>query len=235
MVIEMEDQPPIALHPGSIAILPRNDMHMLSSRHGFRPPTSARSTGTPAVESIACRPDRGRESGNLVRIPRHGESSAHPLLDALPALLVLTVAEAEASWLDSSMRLIAEQNPPPEMVARLAELFLAQAIRDYVERLPPSTRGWLAGLADPAVSKALSIIHQPLCGRPRVEELCARGRRVAIGARRALHRADRRAADALLRAVADADRRQHAPRGQENTAGSLMRSGSTARRRSTAH
>ena len=32
------------------------------------------------------------------------------------------------------------------MVARLSELFLAQAIRDYVEQLPESSGGWLRGL-----------------------------------------------------------------------------------------
>ena len=36
---------------------------------------------------------------------------------------------------------------------------MRQAIREYVERLPPEPSGWLRGLADPAVSKALSIIH----------------------------------------------------------------------------
>ena len=45
------------------------------------------------------------------------------------------------------------------MIARQAELFLSQAIRDYVEKLPPSSQGWLRGLTDPAVSRALSIIH----------------------------------------------------------------------------
>jgi pimeloyl-ACP methyl ester carboxylesterase/AraC-like DNA-binding protein len=88
------------------------------------------------------------------------KSNDHPLLDALPALLTLDVSGGEAQWLDSSMRFLAEQNPSPEMVARLAELFLAQAIREYIDRLPLGAKGWLQGLADPAVSKALSIIHK---------------------------------------------------------------------------
>jgi pimeloyl-ACP methyl ester carboxylesterase/AraC-like DNA-binding protein len=58
------------------------------------------------------------------------------------------------------MRFVAEEHPAPEIVARLAELFLAQAIREYVDQLPPSSRGWLRGLVDPAVSRALSIIHK---------------------------------------------------------------------------
>jgi pimeloyl-ACP methyl ester carboxylesterase/AraC-like DNA-binding protein len=87
-------------------------------------------------------------------------SSEHPLLDALPPLLTLDIRGGEAQWLDSSMRFLAEQNPSPEIVARLAELFLSQAIREYVEGLPAGSKGWLRGLTDPAVSKALSIIHE---------------------------------------------------------------------------
>ena len=45
------------------------------------------------------------------------------------------------------------------MVAKLAELFLTQAVREYVDHLPLGTSGWLRGLTDPAVTKALSIIH----------------------------------------------------------------------------
>ena len=172
MIIEMEGQPPVALHPGSIAILPRNDMHMLSSRKGLPPADISKinwNTGG-GVHRVSTGTE-GEKSEVWCGFLGTAKSSAHPLLDALPPLLTLTVAEGEASWLDSSMRLIAEQSPPPEMVARLAELFLAQAIRDYAERLPPSTRGWLAGLADPAVSQALSIIHQRYAEDLEVEEL----------------------------------------------------------------
>ena len=53
----------------------------------------------------------------------------------MPPLLTLNVAAARREWLDSSMRFLAEQQPSPEVVARLAELFVTQAIREYVERL----------------------------------------------------------------------------------------------------
>src|SRR4029078_789715 len=57
------------------------------------------------------------------------------------------------------MRFLAEQQPSSEVVAKLAELFLTQAVREYVEHLPLGARGWRRGLTDPAVTKALSIIH----------------------------------------------------------------------------
>lgn len=172
MIIELEGQPPIALHPGSIAILPRNDIHTLSSKSGLPPADISKiswSTGS-GIHRVATGTD-GEKAEVWCGFLGAAKSNAHPLLDALPPLLTLTVAGGEASWLDSSMRLIAEQSPPPEMVARLAELFLAQAIRDYAERLPPSTSGWLAGLNDPAVSKALAIIHRRYADDMEVEEL----------------------------------------------------------------
>ena len=87
-------------------------------------------------------PPRVRPAPTAPR-PKSGAASSAPPRAArircstrLPPLLTLDVAGGEAEWLDSSMRFLAEQQPSPEIVARLAELFLAQAVREYVERLP---------------------------------------------------------------------------------------------------
>ena len=160
MIIEVEGLPPETIDAGTIAILPRNDPHTLASRTGL-PPADAEDVlwvteqGVHHVEIGTEGPKNEIWCGFLGA----AKSSAHPLLDALPPLLTLDVAGGEAQWLESSLRFLAEQNPGPETVAKLSELFLAQAIREYVGKLPPSSKGWLRGLADPAVSKVLSIIH----------------------------------------------------------------------------
>jgi pimeloyl-ACP methyl ester carboxylesterase/AraC-like DNA-binding protein len=160
MLIEVEGQPPVVIDAGTVAILPRNDAHMLASRSGL-PPADASDVHwvtSEGVHHVAVGTD-GPKSEIWCGFLGAAKSSAHPLLDALPPLLTLDVTGGEAQWLESSMRFLAEQNPPADMVAKLAELFLSQAIRDYVGNLPPSSKGWLKGLADPAVSKALSVIH----------------------------------------------------------------------------
>ena len=48
------------------------------------------------------------------------------------------------------------------VLARLSELLFVEAIRRYIETLPPAQTGWLAGLRDPVVGQALSALH----GRP---------------------------------------------------------------------
>ena len=172
VIVEVEGQPPVSLGPGSIAILPRNDPHMLASRSGL-PPADVSEVGwitADGVHHVANGTD-GPKTEVWCGFLGTAKSSAHPLLDALPAMLTLDVSGGEAQWLDSSMRFLAEQNPSPEMVARLAELFLSQAIREYVDSLPPGSDGWLRGLADPAVSKALSIIHQRYAEELDVETL----------------------------------------------------------------
>jgi pimeloyl-ACP methyl ester carboxylesterase/AraC-like DNA-binding protein len=96
---------------------------------------------------------------------------SHPVLDALPPLLTLDPSAAQAEWLDSSMRFLALQAPSSETVAHLAKLFVAQAIREYVQQLPEDSREWLRGLADPAVSRALAVIHRRYAEDLTVEQL----------------------------------------------------------------
>jgi DNA-binding transcriptional LysR family regulator/AraC-like DNA-binding protein len=160
MIVEVDGLPPQTIEAGTIAILPRNDPHKLASRAGL-PPADASEVlwvTDAGVHHVSTGTD-GPKNEIWCGFLGTAKSSAHPLLEALPPLLTLDVKGGQAQWLESSLRFLAEQNPPAEMVAKLSELFLAQAIREYVAKLPPSSKGWLRGLADPAVSKALSIIH----------------------------------------------------------------------------
>ncbi|WP_294120926.1 AraC family transcriptional regulator [Sphingomonas sp.] len=161
LLIQIDDQPAVTLEAGSIAILPRNDPHMLCSQSGL-PPAEVDEIGWVTDEGVhhVAAGTKGQRAEVWCGFLGTAKSSSHPILDALPALLTLNVSHGQAQWLDSSMRFVAEQNPPSETVARLSELLLSQAIREYVERLPAEEQGWLRGLADPAISKALSIIHQ---------------------------------------------------------------------------
>jgi len=160
IMVEVEGMEPVILDAGKIVILPRNDPHKLASRVGL-PPADAGDVlwmTTDGVHHVSTGTE-GAKNEIWCGFLGAAKSSAHPLLDALPPMLTLDVSGGEAQWLESSLRFVAEQSPPADVVAKLAELFVAQAIREYVQQLPASSKGWLRGLADPAVSKALSIIH----------------------------------------------------------------------------
>ena len=160
MLVEVEGLPPTLLEAGTVAILPRNDPHTLASRSGLRPADGedvhwVTSEGVHHVTTGT----EGAKNEVWCGFLGTAHSGGHPLLDALPPLLTLDIASGQEEWLDSSMRFLAEERPSQDVVARLAELFLTQAVRDYVGQLPAGTTGWLKGLADPAVSRALAIIH----------------------------------------------------------------------------
>ena len=160
LIVEVDGMPPVPLEAGSVAILPRNDPHRLTSRVGLPPADVSQISRitSDGVHRVTTGTD-GEKAEVWCGFLTTADTSEHPLLDSLPALLTLKIVGGEAEWLDTSMRFLAEQQPSSDVVAKLAELFVTQAIREYVENLPSGASGWLRGLTDPAVSKALSIIH----------------------------------------------------------------------------
>jgi len=172
MVVEVDGMAPREIGAGMVAILPRNTTHRLASRSGL-PPSDAGEivwVTKEGVHRVRAGTD-GEKAGIWCGFLGTARTTSHPLLDALPPLLTLNVAAGQAQWLDSSLRYVAEHSPSSEVVARLSELFLSQAIREYVTDLPEDSGGWLRGLADPAVSKALAIIHARYAEELDVESL----------------------------------------------------------------
>ena len=82
-------------------------------------------------------------------------SVCRPLLDALPHLLRIPVCDGPASallreLLRQGVRESSVSRPGADsMLAKLSELMFVEAMRRYVEDLPPEGKGWLAGVRDP--------------------------------------------------------------------------------------
>jgi AraC-like DNA-binding protein len=89
----------------------------------------------------------------------------NPLLDNLPPVIRAGDPEGDdAGWLGQFIRLAriesADKRAGGESVlAKLSELMFIEVIRRYLAALPPEQAGWLAGLRDPFVGKALSLMH----------------------------------------------------------------------------
>jgi AraC-like DNA-binding protein len=66
----------------------------------------------------------------------------------LESLVALTLAEARVNRAGSACTRIG-----------LSELMFVEAVRHYFETLPAEQSGWLAGLRDPAVGRALTLLH----------------------------------------------------------------------------
>ena len=63
------------------------------------------------------------------------------------------------------------------VLAKLSELLFVEAVRRYAETLPEGQTGWLAGLRDPHVARALALLHRDMTRSWTVDEL---GREVGL-------------------------------------------------------
>jgi AraC-like DNA-binding protein len=57
------------------------------------------------------------------------------------------------------------------VLAKLSELLFIEAVRACIAALPPDRTGWLAGLRDPHIGRALALLHGRVAHAWSVEEL----------------------------------------------------------------
>jgi AraC-like DNA-binding protein len=163
-------QEPIAIEAGEVVVFTKGDAHVLSSSPGMRadpgPPKSLDGmtrTQLPFVINYGC---DGPVSAKFVCGYLACDAQPfNPLLDSLPAVLKAGDPQGgDEGWLGQFIRLAmsesAEKRAGGESVlAKLSELMFIEVIRRHLASLPPEQAGWLAGLRDPFVGKALSLMH----------------------------------------------------------------------------
>lgn len=90
----------------------------------------------------------------------------NPLLAALPRTLRVPGQTGGGSpWLVGVLHAVVQESsdkrPGGEAVLeRMTEMMFVEAVRRYIDALPPGETGWLAGLADAAVGRALALLHE---------------------------------------------------------------------------
>jgi len=136
-----------------------------------RPPQLPYSLSLQGAEITTARLDGGGGERSTVACGFLGLDARpfNPLLAALPRVLhVPGRALGADSWVATFMRaVVVESNhrrPGGEAVLeRMSEMLFVEVLRRHAEALPAGQTGWLAALRDPAVGRALSLLHE----RPR--------------------------------------------------------------------
>ena len=88
-----------------------------------------------------------------------------PVFEALPPVLHVRIGEGPASallreLLRAGVRESSAWGPgAASTLAKLAELLFIEALRRYMDQLPPEGKGWLAGVRDAHVGRALALLH----------------------------------------------------------------------------
>src|SRR6185369_12987960 len=145
---------------------PHNDAHVFGSGGGLR---------AVAVKDLIDAPDAagviklvhvgGGARTRLVCGFLGGNDQLHPLLSSLPAVMKIDVAAMPGGdWIGRTFayaaQTLADGDPGVATVlAKLSEVLFVESVRRYLSSLPPEQIGWLAGLRDPAIGRALSLLH----------------------------------------------------------------------------
>ncbi len=169
MRLMLDGAAPIEVPENSVVLLTRNDHHVLGSGPGLRPVIPEDHLEVDADSGIMrIRYGGGGERTRIVCGFVGSDVHRHPLVDALPPVLVLPMRdEPSCQWIATSFRYAAEnlsslRPGAATALARLSELMFIEAVRNYVDALPEGERGWLGGLRDPIVGRALMLMHSRL-------------------------------------------------------------------------
>ncbi len=107
----------------------------------------------------------GAQSVLLIGIFYFGDRRKNPLLTALPPVLVVRAGkDRNASWLKMTLNAIsvelAEEQPGSHLViAKLADLLFMQSLRAFLATDHHNSVGWMRGIMDPLVGRAISSMH----------------------------------------------------------------------------
>ncbi len=161
---------PIAVEAGEIIVFPRGDGHVLASSPGMRAdplaPNTLDSAGGRPLPFVINIGDEGPMATKFVcGFLACDARPFNPLIESLPRVIKTSSREASgegrlAEFIRVAMTESAQQRRGGDSVlAKLSELMFIEVVRQHLEALPPEEGGWLAGLRDPVVGKALSVMH----------------------------------------------------------------------------
>jgi AraC-like DNA-binding protein len=175
----VEGGEPVLLRSGELVLFPGNDVHVMGTDLGL-PPAKAADIVLPS-------------DGSGLRSIRHGGGGAptklicgylgsetvqgNPIIAAMPGLIHLKIEEfGPAEWIRTSFEYAAGEVSAGRIgsdtvLSRLSELLFVEAVRRYVDNVPAGQTGWLAGLQDASVARALALMHGDIAREWSVDEL----------------------------------------------------------------
>jgi len=170
LTAQIQNGTPFEIGAGEVIIFPHNHEHLLGSHLDLAP--------VPTKQVI-----RSSAGGGLCGFLGCDRLEGNPLADSLPPMLRYDTRQGNsAAWMRSSLEFAADEIAARRagsetVLAKLSELLFVEALRRYDEGLPDEQTGWLAGLKDPYVSRALALLHGRVAQEWTVDEL---GRKVGL-------------------------------------------------------
>jgi AraC-like DNA-binding protein len=180
-------QPPERLETGDVLVIPHGDAYYLAD-----PPEAERTYGHDEAVAFFRDMAAGRLPPTVVEGGNGPGKSQficgflgcdvrpfNPVLSALPRVLHVRPATHARNGMphliEFALHELREHRSGGQVVKlRMAELLFIDVMRRYLETLPSEQTGWLAGLRDPLIARALALLHNAPAQSWTLDELAAR-------------------------------------------------------------
>jgi len=156
-------KPQVELAAGEAVLFPHGDPHVVSSHPAERLGPATPTTGAGRyAETLKIGDDLARTSSFVCGFLGCDRRPFNPLLASLPKLLHMR--GMSDAWIATLTRRVTQESQrggagSGEVLIRLAELLFIEVLRKYLGELGPEQTGWLAGLRDEVVGRALALLH----------------------------------------------------------------------------
>ena len=168
--IQLGEDEPIRVVAGEGVLLPHGDAHWLGNEPGVQAVPLATLVKAPIAGELAqtVHGGGGARTRLLTGLASMDRRLADPLLASLPRMVRVSLGGSSAvEQLERALAFELSDTAAPRpggtaSLARLAELVAIDIVRRHVEATPQGATGWLAGLDDRHVGRALALMH----GRP---------------------------------------------------------------------
>jgi AraC family transcriptional regulator, alkane utilization regulator len=162
---------------GHAVVIPHGDAHDLCDRPGRATvPFPSILQGRSMLDVRVARFDTGPGESTRLLCGFLGcdQRAFEPLCRSLPPLFEVDFGSRMDTLVSYTVANALDDDPGAAgLRGRLAELLFLCALRLHMQSLPANATGWLAGLRDPLVGRALHALHQSPCRRWSVEDLAA--------------------------------------------------------------
>jgi AraC-like DNA-binding protein len=159
---------PVPLSPGDIIIFPHGDPHLMGNGSAVKAVDMAQELQRILTQGLKI--SRMGGGGEITKFIC-GYMTCEPqlsrvFLGGLPPVPKINIRnDASGQWLEDSIcysvgNADASRPGGEAVISKLSEVLFVEALRRYIALLPPEQTGWLAGVRDPEVGKALALMHR---------------------------------------------------------------------------
>jgi AraC-like DNA-binding protein len=178
-VLDVDGAEAATLRAGDLAVTPKGASFAFRSGPDALTPPIADVFAAPDPDGIYRRAGSGPETRLVCGTLTFDDTLPHPLLRALPPLIVVRAAEqAGRPHLRSLLDLCAAEaraQPPgaTALMGHVGAVLLIQAVRAHLTDASPPAAGWLRALDDPPLARALRAVHEAPAADWTVERMAA--------------------------------------------------------------